>query len=140
MFEQAVSHVESVLKADPVIGQFTVLRNTVDRYEDRLKQALRTDGLCFVVVALAGNLEAPDEALLRIRHEVVVAVVENPAVNQSGQTLLGLVERVLSAVHQSKPAMGLRDVIVADQPAYENVNMDAGPRAYVVNFRYKTIT
>jgi hypothetical protein len=140
MFEQAAAHVVTVLEADEIIGQFTVLRNTTDRYDDRLKHALRTDGICLVVVALAGNLEASDEPLLRIRHEIAVAVIANPAANQSGQTLLGLVERVLKIVHQSKPAPGLRNAIVADQPAYENANIDAGPQAYVCNFRYKTIT
>lgn len=140
MFEEVVAHVEAVLQADPVTGAFTVLRNTVDRYDDRLKHALRTDGVCLVVVALSGNLEAPDEPLLRIRHEIVVAVIENPATNTSGQTLLGLVERVLKIVHQSKPAPGLKNTVVADQPAYENASIDAGPQAYVCNFRYKTIT
>lgn len=140
MFEEVVAHVDAVLKADEITGKFSVLRNTVDRYDDRLKHALRTDGIAFAVVALGGELSNPGEQLLTIEHQLVVAVIENPATNQSGESLLGLVERVLKVVHQSKPAPGLRNAIRADQPAYENANIDAGPRAYLCNFRYKTIT
>lgn len=140
MFEEAAAHVASTLANDSVIGRFTILRNTVDRYDDRLKQALREEGIALVVIALAGNNASPSSQLLVLRHEIKVAVIENPTTNTSGETLLGIVERVLSIIHQSKPTIGLQNVIVADQPAYENASIDAGPQAYVCNFTYKTVT
>lgn len=142
MFEEAAAHVVSVLEADEITGAIRVLRNTTDRYDDILKHTLRTDGICLVVVALSGNLLNPGEELMQISNEISVAVIENPTVPRTGPTLLQVVERVLKVVHNSvafDDGKGIRNVIVADQLAYENANIDAGPQAYLCNFRYKTI-
>jgi hypothetical protein len=142
VFEEALQHVEDTLKGDPTISQFTVMRNTAEDYDAKMRNALREDGICIVVAALAGNLAGEQEQVARIRHEIVVAVAENPATNQSGETLLSLVERVIEVVHQSKvpSEKGIRNTITVDQPAYETGDIDEGPMTYFVNFRYKTIT
>jgi len=141
MFEAAIQHVIDTIAADPVLGTLTTVRSPAADFDDQVANQLRTTGLCLTIVAMAGINENPDELRVKIRNEIVVGVLENPATNQTGHTILEIVEAVIRAVHQSKveTEKGIRNTVTSDQPAYEIADLDEGPQAYLVNFKFKTI-
>jgi hypothetical protein len=141
MFEEAVTHVVDTITADPTVGGFTILRNTDANFDDKLRTALRTQGIAIAVAGLQARLLEKDQPIAPISFEIVAAVTENPGNNQTGVSILQAVEAIIRAVHQSKipTEKGLRKTIVVDDPPFEIADLDNGTTTYIANFRHKII-
>lgn len=108
--------------------------------KSELEAAIQTKGLALVFIQESGALSDPKAPDLLLSNMVIVSVLENPKTNATGITALDGVGQVLKTIHQADwGALGLRNALTVDSPAYTRGELESGLTTYFCNFRIKTI-
>jgi len=138
---EVTGHIVALLRLNPFLSPLTILDSGGVDFNRLLEGALRQTGIALVVTQPSGTAVNAKGPQLFLENTVMVSVLENPAMNQTGKGCLQCVEEVLLAVHQAgwPTQRGLQNVLTVDTPAYEAGPLDGGLVVYFCNFKVTTI-
>lgn len=138
---QVTAQVVALLRQNPFLLPLQILSTVEETFNRKLETALHDQGLALVVTQTSGAPTGGKAPQLFLQNSVMVSVLENPLVNQTGRNCLQCVEAVLTGLHQRQwPAQrGLQNVLTVDTPAYEAGPLDGGLVVYFCYLKFLTV-